>query len=71
MTEEEKYEIAALATEVSQKRDCYLAYSAMNTPSDPIEREKSSARYAIIITEYLEAEFRLSAAQARIAHKIQ
>lgn len=69
MTEDEKYEIATLATEASNKRDIYFAYSAMNTPTDPIEREKSMAAYAIVTTEWLAAEAALSRAQARIANK--
>lgn len=69
MTKEEAYEIATLASDVTDKQSIWEAHAIMNTPSDPIEREKAMAAYIIAQTEYLEAWAALNRAQARIANK--
>lgn len=69
MTDDEKYEIATLTSEVAAKRDLWMAASIMNTPTDPVEREKSMINYEIVCAELWEAQAALSRAQARIANK--
>jgi hypothetical protein len=67
MTEDQKYEIATLASELDRKRGIYEAHAMSNTPREPIEREKAMIAYAIAETEYMEASTALDRAQRRIA----
>lgn len=71
MTEDEKYEIAVLATDLDEKRRAYDAHAMMNTPTDPVEREKSMIAYQLVVTEYMEAHAALRRAQFRIANKAE
>ena len=69
MTEDEKYEIATLATELTCRRARFERHQIMNTPTDPLKREQAMTDYAIAQTEYIEAAAALSKAQTRIATK--
>lgn len=66
VTDEEKHEIATLASELERKRRIYEAHGLMNHPSDLLEAEKATIFYSIAQTEYLEASAALTRAQTRI-----
>jgi len=68
MTEDEKYEIATLATEVDRKQRIYEAHRMMNTPLDSMERENAAIALAIAETEYRQALAALWRAQHRISN---
>jgi hypothetical protein len=69
MTDDEKYEIATLASEADRTRRIFEAHKIMNTPTDPVVRERAMIEYTIAQTEFFEAAAALSRAQARIATK--
>jgi hypothetical protein len=69
MTENDKYEIATLASELERKRLNYQSLAIMNTPIDLIAREKAAIEFAIAETEFLEASAALHLAQMRISSK--
>jgi hypothetical protein len=50
-------------------RKIFRMHQILNTPTDPIERERVMAEYCIAQTEYLEAAVALHRAQLRIAAK--
>ncbi len=66
MTEDEKYEIATLASELERRRLIAEAHATINTPSDPVDRERAMISYLIAQTEYMEALLALHRAQLRI-----
>jgi hypothetical protein len=69
MTEDEKYEIATLASDYSRKFSIFQMHQMTDTPTDLLERERAMAAYCIAQTEYLEAAAALHRAQLRIAAK--
>lgn len=67
MTEEQKYELATLATEVSRLRRIYEAHALTNTPTDPVDAERVYALYRIAETEYMQAVALLLRFQSEVA----
>ncbi len=66
MTEDEKYEIATLVSELERLRLIAEAHAIINTPSDPVARERVMISYLIAQIEYTEALMALYRAQLRI-----
>jgi hypothetical protein len=71
MTEDEKYELATLVSELERKRQIYEAHAISAQPHDAAEGEKAMCAYYIAQTEYMEAIADLRRAQARIANRIR